>query len=151
MENKLNDEYYDVIREFVSRVYLTKKGYYRGYDKRIKKFKLLHNLIYEYYYGAIPKDMQIHHKDGNKLNNRIENLQLVTPIEHKRIHSGCFLENNVWYKKCGKCKKTKSFEEFYKLNNGKWIQNWCKECCIKNAIENKRKRKKIKELKKQDN
>ena len=137
----IKDEYYDVIRDYITRVYLTKKGYYRGYDKRVKKFKLLHNLIYEYYYGAIPDGMQIHHKDQNKLNNRIENLQLVSPLEHKRIHSGCFEENGVWYKKCTNCKETKSFDEFYRINKGKWIHTWCKECCIKNAVENKRKRK----------
>ena len=39
---------------------------------------------------------QIHHKDGNKLNNNISNLELVDTLTHKRIHSGCELRNGEW-------------------------------------------------------
>ena len=35
---------------------------------------------------------QIHHQDGNKLNNNISNLELVDTLTHKRIQSGCELE-----------------------------------------------------------
>ncbi len=34
----------------------------------------------------IPQGYQIHHRDLNKLNNNIDNLQLVTPKQHKQIH-----------------------------------------------------------------
>jgi hypothetical protein len=42
--------------------------------------------IYESYYGEILKGFHIHHIDGNKENNNIENLQCVSPIEHYNIH-----------------------------------------------------------------
>ena len=47
--------------------------------------------IYEQYYGPIPKDetgrtYEIHHIDGNRLNNDIANLQCVTIQEHYNIH-----------------------------------------------------------------
>lgn len=32
-------------------------------------------------------NMQIHHKDGNRCNDRPENLQLLTPKEHKALHA----------------------------------------------------------------
>lgn len=48
--------------------------------------KLLHRLIYEHEYGDIPKGYQIHHVDGDKLNNYPLNLKAVTPYEHQLIH-----------------------------------------------------------------
>jgi hypothetical protein len=46
-----------------------------------------HRKIYEQYHGIkIPKDMEIHHIDGNHTNNDINNLKLVTWQEHYDIH-----------------------------------------------------------------
>lgn len=47
---------------------------------------LIHRAIYEAYYGEIPKGYIIHHKDGNKLNNNIENLECLTRAEHASLH-----------------------------------------------------------------
>jgi hypothetical protein len=49
-----------------------------GYSKIIinKKKYYLHQLIYLYHYGFIPKN--IDHKDGNGMNNKIENLREAT-------------------------------------------------------------------------
>jgi hypothetical protein len=51
--------------------------------------------IYERFHGIkIPKGMHIHHIDGNKNNNDISNLQMVTPEEHCRIHCE---QGDPWY------------------------------------------------------
>lgn len=47
--------------------------------------------IYKYHYGEIPKDefgrsYDIHHIDGNRSNNDINNLKAVSLIEHLEIH-----------------------------------------------------------------
>lgn len=43
--------------------------------------------IYEDYYGVkIPKNMHIHHIDGDRTNNNPLNLKLVTPDEHFSLH-----------------------------------------------------------------
>lgn len=47
---------------------------------------LIHRLVWEEEKGKIPEGMIIHHKNGNKKDNRIENLQLVNRSEHRNIH-----------------------------------------------------------------
>lgn len=50
--------------------------------------KLLHRLIFEDYYKCtLFSNGIIHHKDGNKLNNRISNLELITKGEHNTLHN----------------------------------------------------------------
>ena len=52
-----------------------------------RAIKLIHRLVAAAY---LPKpqsiEMQLHHKDGNKENNEYNNLQWVTPTEHRIIH-----------------------------------------------------------------
>lgn len=48
------------------------------------KTYLVHRLIWETFVGEIPKGLQINHIDGNKSNNRLSNLEVVTPAENIR-------------------------------------------------------------------
>lgn len=49
--------------------------------------KKVHRIIMEEHIGRRLKSSEIvHHKDFNKLNNDISNLQIVTRAEHNRIH-----------------------------------------------------------------
>jgi len=49
--------------------------------------KALHRDIWQEANGEIPKGYVIHHKDGNSLNNNIENLQIMSKGEHQSKHS----------------------------------------------------------------
>lgn len=129
------------ILPFVHGINITKKGYVRVFDKRVGKHKMLHNLVYEHYKGEIPENYQIHHIDENKLNNDISNLVALSPLEHKRVHSGCFQKDGIWYKPCTHCGEIKPFSEYYRIGGGKWLGTWCKSCIKENATINKRKRK----------
>ena len=47
----------------------------------------LHRLIAKTFIGSIPKGWQVNHLDKNRLNNTLENLEIVTPydnIQHAR-------------------------------------------------------------------
>lgn len=47
----------------------------------------LHRVVWIYHNGEIPKGMHIHHKDGNRANNSIENLELVDAFKHLSEHN----------------------------------------------------------------
>lgn len=51
-------------------------------DKGQKKYMLVHRLVFMAHKGTIPKGLQINHKDENKENNCIENLELMTNKEN---------------------------------------------------------------------
>lgn len=50
-------------------------------DKK-KHTLLIHRLVYETFVGSVPKGMQVNHKDEDKSNNRLDNLELLTPKEN---------------------------------------------------------------------
>ena len=67
---------------------IDKKGHYSITSRKEgNNGKYLHRLIYADFYDIeIPKNYDIHHKDGNKLNNCIMNLQMVPHGIHTKNH-----------------------------------------------------------------
>src|SRR5271166_2148882 len=117
---------------------ITPKGYRRiTVDGRQR---MEHVLVWERANGAIPEGFQTHHKNENKLDNRLENLELVDALTHKRIHSGCYLVDGQWIKPCRECGKHKPVDQFYPRRDG--ITAACKSCSIGRSIRDKRARKK---------
>lgn len=57
-----------------------------GYLKNTEKGLWLHRYIWEKYNGPIPEGYVIHHKDHNKLNNDISNLEMISDREHRLEH-----------------------------------------------------------------
>jgi len=82
--------------------------------------------------------LSFHHINHDKLDNRIENLQLLDVLAHKRHHSGCEQREGTWWKPCRKCGAMKPVSEYHR--NGQWILSWCKSCQSANAVRNKQKR-----------
>lgn len=74
------------------------------------KYLYYHRVIWELTYGKIPENMEIDHINGNRIDNRIENLRLVdrkTNCQNKKIHRdgrlyGChfFKQRNKWRADC---------------------------------------------------
>ena len=59
-----------------------------------KRTRLVHRLVVEEFIGEIPLGMDINHKDGNKANNCIENLEIVTRLQNARHAIEIGLTNN---------------------------------------------------------
>jgi len=67
-----------------------------------KKPYLAHKIVYAIHYGYIPK--LIDHIDGNKLNNKIENLREATIFENQRnrkiqLNNSSGVKNVYWHNK----------------------------------------------------
>lgn len=58
------------------------------------KGKRLHVAVWRYYNGEIPKGYHVHHKDGNRAHNDIDNLELMLSNMHMSMHSSAREEYN---------------------------------------------------------
>ena len=93
-----------------------------------KEHKVLyvHRLVYMTFIGSIPKGMQINHINHNKYDNRIENLEILTPSENQEKAILFYGERKLRpkCKSCGKkvirkheslfCAKCKPMNRIYK-------------------------------------
>lgn len=48
----------------------------------IRKTVRIHQLVAEQFIGEIPEGYHVHHKDGNKQNNIVTNLEIIHPKQH---------------------------------------------------------------------
>ena len=108
---------------------------------------LEHRLVMTQWLGHdLPEGSVIHHINGNKTDNRIENLALMTNLAHSTFHANeskkiTILENvvdpdffgNQWWLKmrcpeCGKVFFKPKSSSFMKVKN-KWNANFCSKSC----------------------
>ena len=66
---------------------LSRNGYLRVNLKHKGKYKTveIHRVVAQAFLGAIYKK-QVHHKNGDRTDNNVMNLQIVTKKEHRLLH-----------------------------------------------------------------
>lgn len=93
--------------------------------KNGKRYRL-HRYLMEQYLGRVLERREfVHHKDHNKLNNTLDNLQIMLDGEHSRHH------NRKWTpggKTCTRCHKFKPLTDFYCKVANTYYSSMCR-CC----------------------
>jgi len=110
-------------------IYYDKKGYpciwLNGRDNKV------HVLVWEEKHGTKPKGYEIHHKDFDKGNYNIDNLELLNNSDHQRVHAGWIRNEKLWIAKpCNYCKKILPIVAFHERRTLKYKTpgNVCINC-----------------------
>jgi hypothetical protein len=91
-----------LVKDMSGEIRTTNKARYtqlKWKSKSKKRTQYLHRAVYMAFVGKIPDGMEINHIDGNKANNRIENLEIVTKRENSHKARALGLMPRVTFKK----------------------------------------------------
>lgn len=65
-----------------------KKGWYLTVNlfdhNGVRHTRRIHRLVAETFIGNIPSGYHVHHKDDNKQNNHVDNLEIIHPVNHRK-------------------------------------------------------------------
>lgn len=80
--------------------------------------------VWEREYGPIPDGYEVHHGDGDKTNNALDNLQLLTAEEHRAFHTRLGrnhheIVDGIEHKRCPQCEDCKPLDCFGTRSDGR--------------------------------
>ena len=78
------------VKERILKPKINSCGYYQAQLCKNSKVRhyMVHRLVYEAFNGQIPENMQVNHINEIKADNRLENLNLMTPKENTNFGTG---------------------------------------------------------------
>lgn len=90
---------------------------------------LMHRYVWEYYNTKIPDGYEIHHKDFDRGNNDICNLQLLSCSEHKKLHGLLLTDEQREWRRQNLTKNVRpKASEWHKSDEGReWHKEHIKE------------------------
>lgn len=96
-----------------------KTGYYLCSTKdSTGSRKRMHVYVWEHYNGLVPNGYHIHHIDGDKSNNTIENLQLLSATEHEKLHGEMLTDEQIECARKNMMKASAASIEWHKSQSG---------------------------------
>ena len=114
-------------------VWFDAKGYATVWHEG--KSKKVHVLVWEAANGPKPPKTEIHHRDEDKGNWALSNLELLTNTEHQRLHAGWVRDGDEWVAKpCTACHAVLPLSSFYE-RKGYTPSARCKPCHCKATDE----------------
>lgn len=91
--------------------------YYVSSNEHGHRGKALHRVIFEDYHKCtLLPWANIHHRNFNKHDNRIENLQLLSASEHQKIHKALYKPSEMHKKAISKGLKGRKLDVIHRIN-----------------------------------
>ena len=108
------------------KIFYDKKGYPCVWkDNKTQK---VHVLVWEEKFGKKPKGCDIHHKDFDKSNYYLNNLELLSLSDHRKVHANWVRYKGIWVAKpCKDCNQVLPLNAFYQ-RKGYTPTHYCIEC-----------------------
>jgi len=118
-----------------------KTGYYKHSCSSSSKSPIyLHRTVWESVYGSIPKGFDIHHKDFDKSNNSIDNLEMLSTKDHLELHGRMLSETQKRYlcsRKSDECLAKAA--EWHRSEEGRgWHRNHAANCKSNGSFQPKK-------------
>lgn len=129
MISKIENELPPVITVSETKKIFNGYSFYKNKKGRFICTISLHRFLWMYLNGEISEGYDIHHKDFDKDNNSIDNLQILTKDEHNKIHLSHKLKKAPEKKTKFICKICGN--EYEAVNRGN--NNYCSQMCKKIA------------------
>lgn len=119
---------------------ITPKGYRRVWHGG--RLWLEHRLVWESANGPVLSGHDIHHINGDKLDNEITNLRILDKLTHSRIHNhGCTFVDGVWHRSCPDCHRHLPITaEHWYFTRKHWPSYHCRPCHIRRVVKRKQER-----------
>lgn len=122
-----------------AKIHMSGDGYptWHWWDPSIKnnRMKAVHIWVWEQHYGPLPDGHDVHHRNENKEDYRVGNLELLTHGGHQRVHAEMkFKDGKKLCRDCGEWKPLDQFQKRPKKARGLYL-SYCKACKSKRDKE----------------
>lgn len=106
-------------------IYMRMADYVRTWDNENRVWVYEHRVVIENYLGRkLSMNEHVHHIDGNPKNNSIDNLEVVTPEEHAKIHKPALKNRLCSIELCDKKHHSKGYCKTHYAQMFRKSQGW---------------------------